>query len=734
MQTHRFPYKWKKTDLERVRRHGRSVFSTFACGGGSSFGYKMAGFDVVGFNEIDKEMVELYMANHHPVYKYHEPIQTFKARTDLPDELYKLDVLDGSPPCFPAGTLVRTIDGDVSIEHIKVGDVVLCHDGRYGRVTRTMCREHVESMVSLEFKYGRETVGATFEHPFVVRRRGSKYKGRSLVKKYSEPEWIEAGKIKRGDLVLEPFQVERVMPEMPQVNVYGGTRVGMVGRKAEVALDSLGFAWVAGLYLAEGHLRGRQPDGIRKGPTRREVIFSLNEMEVDGFRAKMSGFGWSSAKSRNGDSVFRLSVSDLDLWAVLGWFGKGASNKVIPEWCHAMPVEWQAQMLDAYFKGDGHEHVMAGSGAESTNAVTVSRRLAFGIARMVARVHGLVASVHKVAEPRQMLIQGRLVSCKEVWAVRWSKGGFGRIRPGMVDGLGAWIPVAAVCRVDAATRDVYNLSVAGKETYVAGGFAVHNCSTFSMAGAREEAWGKEKKFREGQAEQVLSDLFFDYLDVVAKLKPKVSAAENVKGMLMGKAKGYCKLIRDRYNEIGYDVQLFLFNAATMGVPQLRERVFFLARRRDLGLPKLEMNFDEKPITFREVCGNLPFQDLEGTAPSNTDKAFWHRTRPGSAYSTVSGGSYYNFTRLSFDKPAPTVTGAAHLTHPDEERNLSWVETCLAGSYPYDYDFLGRGRNMKVYCVGMSVPPVMTAQIAAQMAQQWFGVPAEQIDEAWKVQI
>ena len=29
------------------------------------------------------------------------------------------------------------------------------------------------------------------------------------------------------------------------------------------------------------------------------------------------------------------------------------------------------------------------------------------------------------------------------------------------------------------------------------------CSTFSMAGSREKAWGKEKHFREGQAKQVL---------------------------------------------------------------------------------------------------------------------------------------------------------------------------------------------------------------------------------------
>jgi hypothetical protein len=34
------------------------------------------------------------------------------------------------------------------------------------------------------------------------------------------------------------------------------------------------------------------------------------------------------------------------------------------------------------------------------------------------------------------------------------------------------------------------------------------CSSFSMAGSREKAWGEKKKFREGQAHQVLDDSFF----------------------------------------------------------------------------------------------------------------------------------------------------------------------------------------------------------------------------------
>ena len=95
---HNFPYKWTLKDAVFIKDKGK-VFSCFACGGGSTMGYKLAGFDVLGCNEIDPKMIECYKENHNPKFAFCEPIQTFKLREDLPQELFELDILDGSPPC-----------------------------------------------------------------------------------------------------------------------------------------------------------------------------------------------------------------------------------------------------------------------------------------------------------------------------------------------------------------------------------------------------------------------------------------------------------------------------------------------------------------------------------------------------------------------------------------------------------------------------------------------------------
>ena len=67
--------------------------------GGSSLGYKLAGYDVIGCCEIDKRINDIYVRNNNPKYNYVEDIRDFNKRDDLPEELYNLDILDGSPPC-----------------------------------------------------------------------------------------------------------------------------------------------------------------------------------------------------------------------------------------------------------------------------------------------------------------------------------------------------------------------------------------------------------------------------------------------------------------------------------------------------------------------------------------------------------------------------------------------------------------------------------------------------------
>lgn len=93
-------WKWTFADYP-TQNNGLKVFSCFSCGGGSTMGYKLAGCEVIGNVEIDPKMNELYKLNHNPKYNFCMDIRDFNNIPDdeLPDELFNLDILDGSPPC-----------------------------------------------------------------------------------------------------------------------------------------------------------------------------------------------------------------------------------------------------------------------------------------------------------------------------------------------------------------------------------------------------------------------------------------------------------------------------------------------------------------------------------------------------------------------------------------------------------------------------------------------------------
>ena len=252
------------------------------------------------------------------------------------------------------------------------------------------------------------------------------------------------------------------------------------------------------------------------------------------------------------------------------------------------------------------------------------------------------------------------------------------------------------------------------------------CSSFSMAGAREDGWGVEKKFTEGQTEQVLDTLFFDFIKLAKKLQPRVVIAENVKGLLLGAAQSYVNDILLAFVDAGYVVDYKLLNASKMGVPQRRERVFFHAIRKDLSYettdlfgtrPRLDLNFNGKGVIFRDLA------DYQGPPINDFKRKAWDCRLPSDTAISDSKKhagmkvNDYNTCYVFDDKVVQTITskgeqGSLLFSKPI---HLSPLELCRIGSFPTDYEF----RKKRGYIIGMSVPPVMVAHIADAVFDQWL---------------
>lgn len=242
------------------------------------------------------------------------------------------------------------------------------------------------------------------------------------------------------------------------------------------------------------------------------------------------------------------------------------------------------------------------------------------------------------------------------------------------------------------------------------------CSVFSKAGKREKGWNIEKVFREGQARQRLDDLFFWFIDIAEKLKPKIVIAENVAGLIQGNARGYVHEIIERYEKAGYLTQIFLLNSAVMGVPQKRERVFFISHRKELNYRKLVLDFKEQPIKFAEVRSETGVKPNPAVA-----NILNHRNQYDVDLSDINKrmfGKNTGFTSpiLHDDRVANTVIANGDVYRMCDGLRCSDQDIINIQTFPQDYDF---GDEDVKYICGMSVPPVMMAHIADEVYKQWL---------------
>lgn len=235
------------------------------------------------------------------------------------------------------------------------------------------------------------------------------------------------------------------------------------------------------------------------------------------------------------------------------------------------------------------------------------------------------------------------------------------------------------------------------------------CSSFTMIGNRLKDWGKKRVFKEGNYHQVLDTLFFNFIDFAKMINPKVIIAENVKGILLGKAKEYTNEIMKRLRALGYITQVFLLNGNKMGLPQNRERVFFIANKKK----KIDLTFNERPIPVKDI----KVKSFIGNSVNKLSVKRWKRCCVGRGFSASTiRGKNFNYIKVNPLSSLPTIIAKSCLYHWEKPVRISEEVLIKASSFPNDYKFY---RCKPVYILGMSVPPLMMHKISERVIEQLF---------------
>ncbi|MBQ9231250.1 MAG: DNA (cytosine-5-)-methyltransferase [Prevotella sp.] len=299
---------------------------------------------------------------------------------------------------------------------------------------------------------------------------------------------------------------------------------------------------------------------------------------------------------------------------------------------------------------------------------------------------------------------------------------------------------------------------------VTGGFP---CQDFSVAGKRKgfdsekDDYGK-KRGKDLPTEETRGKLYYWMKQVIDITKPKVFIAENVKGLVnLGDVKDVIQ--RDFSNSDGNGYIVLppqVLHAGNYGVPETRERVFFIGIRKEALNPeaKRALELDEIPEEFNPYprpTHAYTFKDETLQKPVTTNDVLKDLPEPENSldlsqqvYSKakyLSNGSQGQ-TEIKLSGLGPTIRSEHHgniefrrlsLEHGGKhkkelaeglvERRLTPRECALIQTFPPDYKFVMRGntkRGMKLSSsgaykvIGNAVPPVLAFKIASRLEQLW----------------
>lgn len=233
-------------------------------------------------------------------------------------------------------------------------------------------------------------------------------------------------------------------------------------------------------------------------------------------------------------------------------------------------------------------------------------------------------------------------------------------------------------------------------------------------------------------------LFFDYIKVLNRVKPKFFVAENVNGMMSKRHSEAVQKILKLFEDAGYDVFLEVVDAIDFNVAQNRKRVFYIGFRKDLNVSDFEL---VKPKNLQYLTLKDVIEDLQDNAIPALEK-----NKTNGSNCLVANHEYYiggfssmfmsrnrvrswnepSFTIQASGRQAPLhpqapkmqlvakdkrifVTGKEHLY-----RRLSVREVARIQGFPDDFIFHYENLNDAYKMIGNAVPINLAYYVAVSV--------------------
>ncbi len=452
------------------------------------------------------------------------------------------DLLFYSTPCFVAGTLVLTDKGYKSIEDVKIGDMVMTHNNRFRKVVDAGKKPAKEIVKIRSMMF--DEIFCTPNHPFYTRKRYRK--GHKSVRCFAEPVWKAAQELTSDDYLGLAINTNEQIPEWNGVALHRGTHWD-VANELQKHLSSEYFWYLMGRYIGDGWQRNDE--------THKSILVACSDRNKDVLLQTIETLGWRYTLTKE-KTCYRVMIYSKELCEFVNRYGKYAHNKCIDAETMNLPLHLLNAFLQGYVDSDG---CYVNTEYEIT---TTSKKLAYGLMQIVAKVHKRPSRIYKVKRPDKYIIEDREVNQRNSYMVVWHTDKRKQDKAFYEDGY-VWFPIKEITSTN-RKEFVYNLEVEEDHSYTANGAIVHNCQSISQAGLQHG-------FTEGSGTR--SSIIWNVRDALITKRPRYACLENVAAMVSQKFLPMFNLWQTEIARLGYTNYGKVLNAKDYGVPQNRERIF-----------------------------------------------------------------------------------------------------------------------------------------------------------------
>ena len=295
---------------------------------------------------------------------------------------------------------------------------------------------------------------------------------------------------------------------------------------------------------------------------------------------------WKIASKLNMNDYFGMVINNkqtipeftFEKSTILKQICKCVDGKLIPEWVQDAPKEFIQEFINE-FNNNKITHKFN----------TSSLQLAYGFQRLYLKL-GHIAEITK-----NTLFDG------DIYEIFVNTEKQHDVLSSFIEGNYVWYAPFKITKRETSETPVYNFEVETDNSYIVENVCVHNCQAFSNG-------GKKKCFDDERG------LLFDEIVRIAKAKkPRFMFLENVKHILKVSNGEVIEYIKNKIATLGYTLQLFQISPHNYGIPQQRERVYFVCVRNDI--------YNGNDIVLPTYIGKMEFQKFLDKKEEIAEKYF-----------------------------------------------------------------------------------------------------------------